>query len=112
LADIFRTYHVSHNDYGPSGSVGFYTSDNFPVGTNVYVSAALSHVKAGSVGHLATAFIDNWTVYGAGGAITPGDPNPHNPFVSGAYINNCANITFGVFSAGGEGDGQFTVFSR
>ena len=118
MADIFGTYVLTHAD-SLSGSAGQITTGNFPPGTNVYVSAALSHVRAFDQavsegrGCNEFAFILDWMVYGEDGEMHPGQPpSPDDPYVNSVYIDNCANITFGVFSGGGEGEAQITVFSR
>jgi hypothetical protein len=55
-------------------------SPNFPQGTNVYVSTAISQIRAddSAVAHgvalAGYAFIDDWSVYGANGQITAVNP--------------------------------------
>jgi hypothetical protein len=116
MADIFGTYRLLWDDPG-AGSFGMYTTDNFPQGTNVYVSTAISNSRAndnavaqgrGLTGH---AFIYQWSVYGADGQINPVD-SPANPFLNAIFIDNCANITFAAFAGGGYCGTQVTVFRR
>lgn len=83
------------------------------------MTAALCSVRANdfAVSHgralAANAFIDNWSVYGPDGEIhAEANPNPHNPFMNAALIPNCANVTFGVFAAGGYAQALITFFSR
>jgi hypothetical protein len=116
MANIFGTYWLTHSDPA-AGSTGFYTTGLFPRGVNVFVNAALSHVRTNPRAVVSGfecnqfAFIDSWSVYGTDGSILPGTGSLHNPFQSSVYINNCANITFGVLASGAEGAGQFTIFS-
>jgi hypothetical protein len=113
MADIFATYTVTWIDSSPNGSIGSYTTGNFPPGVNVYVSTALSAARADSenVAFRTFAFIWSWAVYGADGGIVP-VPSPNDPFLNSVFINNCANIRFGMLTAGGLGHAQITVFSR
>jgi hypothetical protein len=112
MADIFRTYRVTWAD-SSFGSAGYFTSDNFAPGINVYASTALSVARPDSenVVFRTFAFISAWGVYGASGEIVPVDPGI-DLFRNSVFIDNCANITFGVFTAGGWGSAQITVFSR
>jgi hypothetical protein len=121
MADVFspyilRTYKGFWNNNG-STSFGFFTSDNFPPGTNVYVSTAISnsHADDNAVAHgfglSCHAFIFDWSVYGAGGQITPVHPDP-DPFRNAVYINDCANITIGFGAGGGYCGTLATVFRR
>ena len=119
MADIFATYSLLHDDGNGLGSTGFNTTGNFAPGTNVWVTAALCSVRANdlavSQGRIlaASAFIQNWSVYGPDGEIHAGaNPNPNNPFMNAALIPNCANVTFGVFAAGGYAQALITFFSR
>jgi hypothetical protein len=115
MADILATYRLTWID-GGSGTFGLYTSDTFPPGTNVYVSAALSHVGAhdeavaANNGVRAFAFIYEWSVYGENGEIQT-VPSPADPFLNAVFINNCATVTMGLFAGGGQGEGQYTIFS-
>jgi hypothetical protein len=114
MADIIRTYQFAHRD-GGSGSVGTFTTDNFPQGVNVYASIALSVVKVLNVNNdpRLFAFISKWSVYGPQGQINPGPTLPTSGlYTHSTYINNCANITFGVYAGGGEASAQITIFQR
>ena len=114
MANIFATYQVTWSNAG-FGSAGFLTTGNFPQGVNVYVSTALSVVKVFNVNNSPRvfAFISKWSVYGPQGQINPGPPLPTSGlYTNSAYIDNCANITFGVFAGGGEGSAQITIFQR
>jgi hypothetical protein len=113
MADIFRSYTQTWIDSGSSGSFGLYSTDTFPQGTNVYANTVLAAVRAdrADVAHRAFAFIYEWAVYAADGTIfTPANPNGVSQ--TSAFINNCAKITFGVFTAGGLGEAQMTIFRR
>jgi hypothetical protein len=113
MADIFRTYTMTWRDSSPAGSVGSYTTENFPPGLKVCVNTALSVAQADSenVAFRAFAFIWSWKVYGAGGVIHP-VPSPNDPFLNSVFIDNCASITFGMLVAGGLGHAQITAFAR
>jgi hypothetical protein len=114
MADIFGTYRLSHYSPG-AGTLNFYSTGIFPQGINVYVSTAISQVRADdnavaqNNGVAAFAFIYEWSVYGAGGQITP-VTSPADPFLSAKYINNCAKITLGVLAGGGGCTSQITIF--
>jgi hypothetical protein len=102
----------------PQGLAAIVAHD-FVRGTNVWVTAALCSVRANdfAVSHgralAASAFIDNWSVYGPDGVIhAAANPNPHNPLMNAALIPNCANVTFRVFAAGGYAQALITFFSR
>lgn len=116
MADIFGTYRLLWDDPG-SGSFGLVTTGNFPQGTNVYVSTAISNVLhhdnavAQNRGVNLGAFIYEWSVYGAGGQIQP-VPSPANPFLNSVYIDNCANITFAAFAGRGRCGTHVTIFRR
>jgi hypothetical protein len=92
-------------------SQGFYTTGNFSPGTNVFVSTAISNLRANANDSLWGAFIDKWSVYGAGGQITPVIPEA-DPFRNAVFINNCANITFSVAGQGGYCQLLATVIRR
>ena len=116
MVDIIRTYRLLWiNPLSPS--FGLYTSDNFPPGTNVYASTALAHVLQddnavrNGFGVVSSAFIYQWSVYGADGQIHPVDP-PADPFLNAIFVDNCANITFAAFAGSGRAGTLATVFSR
>jgi hypothetical protein len=114
---IIGTYRGLWDNPGPIFSFGLYKSDNFAQGTNVYAFTTITNSKANdnavaqNRGLSCHAFIYEWSVYGAGGQITP-VPSPANPFFTSVYINNCANITFAVGAAGGYCGTLATVFRR
>ncbi len=49
-------------------------------------------------------------VYGENGEIQT-VPSPADPFLNAVFINNCATVTMGLFAGGGQGEGQYTIFS-
>jgi hypothetical protein len=116
MADIFAPYIIFNGsvfcELVPGSSFIYVTTDNFARGVNVYASAISNLYSRDStrplIGH---AFILKWSVYGADGQIVPVS-SPLNPFLSSVYINDCANITFGVGAGGGYCNTQFTVFRR
>jgi hypothetical protein len=92
-------------------------SDDFPPGTNVYVSTAISQIRAdesavaNNIALAGYAFITDWSVYGADGQITPA--NPETDFQRNqAHIDDCANITIGFGAGGGSCTTVTTVFRR
>jgi hypothetical protein len=103
---IIRTYRGLWDNTGPIFNWGLYKTDNFAQGTNVFAFTAIQHSRGECY-----AFIYQWSIYGAGGQITP-VPSPADPFFSSVYIDNCANITFAVGSAAGRCGTLATVFRR
>jgi hypothetical protein len=109
MADVIGGYKLLW--ISGSFSSGFYTTGNFAPGTNVFVSTAISNVRADTNDSIWAASIFNWSVYGPGGQISPVNPNP-DAFRNTMYIDNCANITFAVSGQGGYCQLQATVFRR
>jgi hypothetical protein len=92
-------------------STGYLTTGNFPQGINVFVSTAISNVRANTNDSIWAAWINNWSVYGAGGQIIPVNPGG-DVFRNVAFIDNCANITFAVSGQGGYCQLTGSVFRR
>jgi hypothetical protein len=110
MAEIFATYRVMWES--TFDSFGYYTTETFPQGVNVFASTAISNLYSRDPakplrGH---AFISSWSVYGADGQIVP--VSPANPFLNSVFIDDCANITFAAGAGGGYCNTQVTVFRR
>lgn len=122
MADVFspyilRSYQGLFENTGPSFKFGTFKSHTFDRGTNVYVLTAITSSRASDSavasnwGLVCNAWIDKWSIYGAAGQIIEVDVSP-DPFRNIMFINDCANITFGVGASGGRCGTLATVFRR
>jgi hypothetical protein len=121
MANAFSPYilwtHTAFKNAPASQDLRTEQSPNFPEGTNIYVSTAISQIRADdfAVAHgialAGYALIDSWSVYEANGQITA--VNPGTDFQRNqAHIDTCANITIGFGAVGGSCTTFTSVFRK